>query len=789
MLLFAFHGATYLTLRTTGELARRAAAAAGRLSIAAAVRRRRLPDLDRRRRGRPQRQGRLPAGPSGRARDRGARWLAVVCVRRARSGWAFVLTAAGAVARRRHALHEPLPARDGLEHRLRQQPHGRQRLLGALHARGDERRRADRDADHPALPGLDVPRLPRAGRRRRADSGPLRRRRRAPAARAPRPVRCARPRASLRRARAGAASLLAADAVLGVARGAARPRPGGAARPRRRALVRTARRSRAVAPTARAAGRRRLRRARRRRVGLRGRRPAGRRARPLPAPARARRAPAHRATRPRSTAPRAPSWRRSRSRESTRSRRRSRATCPRSCWRRSFRSPCSRWSASIDLTSARVMLLTLPLVPVFMWLIGRYTEQPHAGALAGALAARDPLRSTSFAGCRRSAPSTGAARRPSRSRVVERAVPARDDGDAARRIPLGLGARARGDARRRARRGHRRRAPRRRGPRPRGGADGARARARSSTSPLRNLAAQFHASADGLAVAGRLLDLIEAPPAVVAGRDAPPDLRTAPSGSSGCRSPTRAARCPCSIGSTSSSRRARRSRSSGRAAPARARSPRSCSAWPSRRADASPSDGRRRCRLRRRSRGGSQLAWVPQQPTLLRGDGRGEHPARRPRGRRRAGAGGGRARRRRRFVRDAAGRLRDASSATAAGRSRRAERSGSRWRARSCATRRSSSSTSRPRTSTRRARRSSPTAIERLRRGRTVLLIAHRPELAARADRVVRLEGGRSSSRSWRRSPDDRCCAACSRSPGPPRWRVAVSVALGTLTVALRRRR
>jgi len=31
--------------------------------------------------------------------------------------------------------------------------------------------------------------------------------------------------------------------------------------------------------------------------------------------------------------------------------------------------------ASIDLLSAGVMLLTLPLVPVFMWLIGRYTEE------------------------------------------------------------------------------------------------------------------------------------------------------------------------------------------------------------------------------------------------------------------------------------------------------------------------------------------------------------------------------------------------------------------------------
>ena len=34
-------------------------------------------------------------------------------------------------------------------------------------------------------------------------------------------------------------------------------------------------------------------------------------------------------------------------------------------------------------------------------------------------------------------------------------------------------------------------------------------------------------------------------------------------------------------------------------------------------------------------------------------------------------------------------------------------------------------------------------AIERLRPGRTVLLIVHRPELATRADRVVHLEDGR----------------------------------------------
>jgi thiol reductant ABC exporter CydD subunit len=33
------------------------------------------------------------------------------------------------------------------------------------------------------------------------------------------------------------------------------------------------------------------------------------------------------------------------------------------------------WVAAIDLTSGLVMLVTLPLVPVFMWLIGRYTEE------------------------------------------------------------------------------------------------------------------------------------------------------------------------------------------------------------------------------------------------------------------------------------------------------------------------------------------------------------------------------------------------------------------------------
>ena len=45
--------------------------------------------------------------------------------------------------------------------------------------------------------------------------------------------------------------------------------------------------------------------------------------------------------------------------------------------------------------------------------------------------------------------------------------------------------------------------------------------------PLRNLAAQYHASADGLAVSGRLLDLIEQPAAVVAGQTIAPSPRDA----------------------------------------------------------------------------------------------------------------------------------------------------------------------------------------------------------------------------------------------------------------------
>src|SRR5262245_19171591 len=96
VLLFAFHGATYLTLRTTGDLCRRAAATAGRLSLAAAVVGAAFliwtvaVAVDRN-----EKDVLPPLAPALLAIV--ALLGAVVCVRLARSGWAFFLTAAGAL--------------------------------------------------------------------------------------------------------------------------------------------------------------------------------------------------------------------------------------------------------------------------------------------------------------------------------------------------------------------------------------------------------------------------------------------------------------------------------------------------------------------------------------------------------------------------------------------------------------------------------------------------------------------------------------------------------------------
>ena len=183
--------------------------------------------------------------------------------------------------------------------------------------------------------------------------------------------------------------------------------------------------------------------------------------------------------------------------------------------------------ASIDLISAGVMLLTLPLVPVFMWLIGRYTEH-RARERWQALA----LLAHHFADVVRGLPTLRAFNRShaqaeqidlvsDRYRVATMGTLrvaflsgtvlelAATIGVALVAVTVGV--------------------------RLVDGGLGLRAGltvlvlAPELYLPIRNVAAQFHASADGAAVAGRLLDLVEpgatllVPPL----REHVPDLRTA----------------------------------------------------------------------------------------------------------------------------------------------------------------------------------------------------------------------------------------------------------------------
>jgi thiol reductant ABC exporter CydD subunit len=183
--------------------------------------------------------------------------------------------------------------------------------------------------------------------------------------------------------------------------------------------------------------------------------------------------------------------------------------------------------ASIDLTSAGIMLLTLPLVPVFMWLIGRYTEnraQERWEALA--------ILAHHFVDVVRGLPTLRAFNRAEaqveqidlvsdRYRVATMGTLrvaflsgtvlelAATIGVALVAVTVGV--------------------------RLTDGGIGFQAGltvlvlAPELYLPIRNLAAQFHASADGAAVAVRLLDLSEAPTRVplLHRRQAVPDLRTA----------------------------------------------------------------------------------------------------------------------------------------------------------------------------------------------------------------------------------------------------------------------
>jgi thiol reductant ABC exporter CydD subunit len=170
------------------------------------------------------------------------------------------------------------------------------------------------------------------------------------------------------------------------------------------------------------------------------------------------------------------------------------------------------FAAAIDLRSALVMVATLPLVPVFMWLIGRYTEERTRERW---LALR--LLSTHFLDVVRGLPTLRAF-----NRARGEAATLADVGERYRRATMGtlrvaflsgsvlelaatLGVALVAVTV---------------GVRLVGGGLGLQAGltvlvlAPELYLPLRRLGAEYHASADGLAVADRILGLLEAPPAV-----------------------------------------------------------------------------------------------------------------------------------------------------------------------------------------------------------------------------------------------------------------------------------
>jgi thiol reductant ABC exporter CydD subunit len=182
--------------------------------------------------------------------------------------------------------------------------------------------------------------------------------------------------------------------------------------------------------------------------------------------------------------------------------------------------------AVIDPVSAGVMLLTLPLVPVFMWLVGRFTER-RTRERWQALA----RLSTHFLDVVRGLPTLRAF-----NRAGAQAERIAEVGDRYRRATMGtlrvaflsgavlelaatlgialvavvVGVRL---------------------------VEGGLGFEAGLTVlvlapelylPLRNLAAQYHASADGLAVSGRLLDLLEEGPPRATGRATPPSPRAVP---------------------------------------------------------------------------------------------------------------------------------------------------------------------------------------------------------------------------------------------------------------------
>ena len=185
------------------------------------------------------------------------------------------------------------------------------------------------------------------------------------------------------------------------------------------------------------------------------------------------------------------------------------------------------WVASIDLTSAGVMLLTLPLVPVFMWLIGRHTEERTrerwlalrllSGHFLDVVRGLPTLRAFNR-GQAQAAVLAGVGERYRRTTMATLRVAFLSGSVLELAATLGVALVAVTV-----------------GVRLTEGSLGLQAAltvlilAPELCLPLRQLAAQFHASADGLAVAERILELLEAPPAIVpSGRLVPHSPREAP---------------------------------------------------------------------------------------------------------------------------------------------------------------------------------------------------------------------------------------------------------------------
>ena len=177
------------------------------------------------------------------------------------------------------------------------------------------------------------------------------------------------------------------------------------------------------------------------------------------------------------------------------------------------------WVIPVDPLAGAVLAVTVPLLIVFMILVGM-GAQAKARSRWRAL----QLLSGHFLEVVTGLATLRAYRREEVQAQTIEAVPSATGAKRwphCARVPVCVRARAVRDDRHRACRGDDRHSARRRPPRPRGGPDGAAARA-ELYGPLRAVGQQFHASTDGMAAAEQIFAVLDAPAAL-----APPRARAA----------------------------------------------------------------------------------------------------------------------------------------------------------------------------------------------------------------------------------------------------------------------